>query len=191
MQGYNTMRIRNITIERQRGVALFISLVLLLVLTIIGVSSVQTTSLEVRMTRNEHDTLLAFQAAESALRDAEVAVELVASTDDFLTGASDGLHTVADLGDDENWQDDAIWGDANSVAAETDLENLAQPPRFIVEHIGTVERDENPFQDEGDDYGSGANVTDRVEMFRITALGIGATENSRVMLQTTYGRVMD
>ena len=58
------------TPTKQRGVALFISLVLLLVLTIIGVSSVQTTSLEVRMTRNEHDTLLAFQAAAASNLDA-------------------------------------------------------------------------------------------------------------------------
>ena len=57
------------------GVALFISLVLLLVLTILGVSVVQTTSLEIRMARNEHDSLLAFEAAESALRDAEAALE--------------------------------------------------------------------------------------------------------------------
>ena len=66
-------------VSRQRGVALFISLVLLLVLTIIGVSSVQTTSLEVRMTGNEHNAMLAFQAAESALRDAEDQLENVSA----------------------------------------------------------------------------------------------------------------
>ena len=185
------MKIRNINIDRQHGVALFISLVSLLVLTIIGVSSVQTTSLEVRMTRNEHDTLLAFQAAESALRDAEMAIELIGSTDDFTTGASDGLHVVADLGEDENWQDDGIWGDSTSATADTDLENIAQAPRYIVEHLGTVERDDNPFQDEGVDYGSAASIPDRVEVFRITALGVGATENARVRLQSTYGRIMD
>ena len=54
--------------HKQRGVALFISLVLLLILTIIGISAVQTTSLEMRMTRNQYDATLAFQAAESARR---------------------------------------------------------------------------------------------------------------------------
>ena len=49
--------------KKQLGVALFISLVLLLVLTIIGVSAVQTTSLEERMARNTHDNVLAFQSA--------------------------------------------------------------------------------------------------------------------------------
>ena len=44
--------------NKQEGVALFISLVLLLLLTIIGVSAVQTTSLELRMARNDNDTLI-------------------------------------------------------------------------------------------------------------------------------------
>ena len=61
--------------RKQTGVALFISLILLLILTIIGVSSVQTTSLEVRMSRNSYDSLLAFQAAEAALRDAQQTIE--------------------------------------------------------------------------------------------------------------------
>ena len=59
------------TMKNQRGVALFISLVLLLVLTIIGVSAVQTTSMEERMARNTHDSVLAFEAAEVALRTGE------------------------------------------------------------------------------------------------------------------------
>ena len=54
--------------------------------------------------------------------------------------------------------------------------------------VGTVERTENAYQID-DPYAFVA--TDRVQVFRITALGIGATEHARVMLQTTYGRVMD
>ena len=88
--------------SRQSGIALFISLVLLLVLTIIGVSSVQTTSLEVRMTRNEHDAMLAFQAAESALRDAEAQIETITTTTVFTDSGNGGLYNVAPLGDAEN-----------------------------------------------------------------------------------------
>ena len=95
--------------DKQKGVALFISLVLLLVLTIIGVSAVQTTSLEVRMTRNEHDTLLAFQAAESALRDAEVQLELITSTGAFTDTGNNGLYAIADIGDPEHWRDATVW----------------------------------------------------------------------------------
>ena len=90
--------------RQQQGVALFISLVLLLVLTIIGVSSVQTTSLEVRMTRNAHDSTLAFQAAESALRDAEEQLDGLVNTVDFTDAGNNGLYNVADLGDTEHWK---------------------------------------------------------------------------------------
>ena len=61
--------------KRQSGVALFISLVMLLILTVLGLSSVQTTSVQERMARNARDTNLAFQAAESALKDAEALIE--------------------------------------------------------------------------------------------------------------------
>ena len=60
---------------QQRGLALFMSLVMLLILTILGVSSVQNTSLQERMSRNALDSNLAFQAAESALRDGEDFIE--------------------------------------------------------------------------------------------------------------------
>ena len=100
---------------KETGVALFISLVLLLALTIVGVSSVQTTSLEVRMTRNEHDATLAFQAAESALRDAEEDLEAMASTAGFSDAGAGGLYNVARLGDPEHWEDSDVWSGDRSI----------------------------------------------------------------------------
>lgn len=166
--------------------ALFISLVFLLILTIIGVSSVQTTSLEVRMSRNEHDTLLAFQAAESALRDAEANLLTITSTAPFNDTA--GLYEQVPLGEAENWDIAGTWTGGDSIQAEV-VDGTAAPSRYIVEYIGPVLRDENAYQQE-DPY-SGAATVDRVEMFRITARGVGGTPNAQVMLQTTFGRIMD
>ena len=171
--------------QSQTGVALFISLVLLLILTIIGVSSVQTTTLELRMSRNEHDRLLAFQSAESALRDAEAALELVPSTA-FFDGTN-GLHQIADMGNDELWWAAATWTGGNSVIAPTAINGVAGPARYIIEHMGAIVRENNAYQQDGPYANASA---DRIEMFRITARGIGGTDNSVVMLQTTYGRVM-
>ena len=76
--------------KRQSGVALFISLVMLLILTMLGLSSVQTTSVQERMARNARDTNLAFQAAESALKDAEALIETFNSLALFTgSGAND------------------------------------------------------------------------------------------------------
>lgn len=173
---------------RERGVALFISLVMLLVLTIIGVSAVQTTSLETRMARNEHDVLLAFQAAESALRDAEVYLETVTSLAPFTDAGTDGLWTVADFGDDARWEQANVWVDATSEVAPTAVGVVADPPRYMIEHLATVLRDENAYQITGP-YAGGA--ADRIEVFRVTARGVGGTANAQVLLQTTYGRILD
>ncbi len=174
--------------QNQAGVALFISLILLLVLTIIGVSSVQTTSLEVRMTRNEHDSMLAFQSAESALRDAEALIETLASTADFTDAGNNGLYIVADMGDEAHYKDADVWEAANSRAADTNVDGVASQPRFIVEHVASVLREENAYQQD-DPYAVGA--ADRVEIFRITARGIGGSQNASVVLQSNYGRILD
>jgi len=174
--------------KRQRGVALFISLVMLLVLTIIGISSVQTTSLEVRMTRNEHDTMLAFQAAESALRDGEQQLEAITTTAVFTDGGNSGLYNVADLGDTEHWHSAGVWTAGNSVEAATDIDGVDAPPRYIIEHVASVLRENNAYQQE-DPYAAAA--TDRVEIFRITARGVGGSGDARVLLQSTYGRILD
>jgi len=77
--------------KRQSGVALFISLVLLLILTVLGLSSVQTTSLQERMARNARDTNLAFQAAESAVKDAEALIETFSSLVLFTAPGTEGF----------------------------------------------------------------------------------------------------
>lgn len=56
--------------RRQQGAALVIGLVLLLVLTILAVSGVFTSTMELRMVRNSQNQEHAFQAAEAAIEDA-------------------------------------------------------------------------------------------------------------------------
>lgn len=175
--------------RRQRGVALFISLVLLLMLTIIGVSGVQSTSLEVRMARNDHDGLLAFQAAESALRDAEDQLEIITSTVDFVDAGTNGLWTGSDIGDPQRWEDLSVFdSDTTSVEAPTAVDGVASAPRYIIEYVASVVREENAYQI-NDPYGQSAS--DRIEIFRVTALGTGGSDQSRVLLQSTYGRILN
>lgn len=178
--------------RRAQGVALFISLVLLLVLTIIGISSVQTTSLETRMARNEHDTLLAFQAAESALRDAETwlqtNVDSVDDTDVFSDGGANGLWLVADdPGESDRWLEANVWTGNGSVEADTALNEVSEAPRYLIEHLGDVSRTENPWQIRTD-Y---PDPVDRIAMFRITSRGVGGSANAQVLLQSTFGILVD
>src|SRR5262245_55624810 len=133
--------------RNQRGVVLFISLVLLLVLTIIGVSAVQTTSLEQRMARNTHDSVLAFEAAEVALRSGETFLRTnVNSTALFPVAGNNGLWKASDYGQTEHWQQANIWTGNNSVQLPANsVSNVYEQPRYIIEWVASVQRNENPY----------------------------------------------
>jgi type IV pilus assembly protein PilX len=176
------------SLKKQSGVALFISLVMLLVLTIIGVSAVQTTSLEERMARNSRDRLMAFQAAESALRDAEAFLETIVTTESFTDVGTAGQWTVAPFSTTARWMQPNIWKGGGSVVAANAVQGVATDPRFLIEHAATLVREENAYQLDDPYTGS---ASDRIEIFRITARGVGGTVNARVMLQSTYGRILD
>ena len=77
---------------RQRGIALFVSLALLLSLTIAAAIAAQTATLELRMVRYAQDERTAFHRAEGALARAEAALAAGATTVD---GA--GIERLAQL----------------------------------------------------------------------------------------------
>ena len=80
----------------QRGAALYVAMIMLLLLTLIGVAAMQVASLQQRMATNFNDFSLAFQRAEGVLRQGEF--ELQRS---FDTGAL-RAETYC-LGDATNW----------------------------------------------------------------------------------------
>lgn len=75
--------------NNQRGAILIIALVMLLLLTIIGLSSMRGTSLQESMAGNVRDSSLALQAAEAALRKGEgiVSEKFINNTLDTLDAA--------------------------------------------------------------------------------------------------------
>jgi type IV pilus assembly protein PilX len=56
--------------RHERGVALIMSLVILMILTILGITAMSTASLEEKMSGNTQESTRAFEAAESGLNDA-------------------------------------------------------------------------------------------------------------------------
>jgi len=59
------------SMHRQRGVVLYVSMIMLLLLTLLGVAAMQVATLQQRMATNYNDFGLAFQRAEGALRTGE------------------------------------------------------------------------------------------------------------------------
>ena len=104
----------------QRGAALFLSLLLLVLLTVTGVAAVQESGFESRMARNAHDGLLAFQAAEAALASGERMLQRFGSPG----AALDAVLPVRAYADLPPWLQPAATGHA-----------AAEAPRFLVEAV--------------------------------------------------------
>jgi len=65
----------NNTPHAQQGAVLVVALIMLLLLTVLGISSMRSTSMQERMAGNLRDESHALQAAEAAMRQGEAAVK--------------------------------------------------------------------------------------------------------------------
>jgi len=87
--------------DKQGGSALIVSLVILLVLTIIGVTSIGGTNLEERMAQNFENSAITFQAAESAITNVIFASDpggVGTNSNPFYSEASDPIVTAMTAG---------------------------------------------------------------------------------------------
>ncbi len=167
----------------QRGAALVVSLLILLVLTLIGVSGMQSTVLEERMASNTRERNIAFQAAESALRDAETYIDGITTTGDFDGTA--GL--FSDTQDEPDYTSAATWSDNATSVAANNVPGSASAPRYFIKRFGTITGTQGAMNitNYGDNKGSGDVTT-----FRITARGVGGNNDSaEVILRSYYGRI--
>jgi len=169
------MRKNNIHVgnHSQQGVVLVVSLVILLVMTLIGISAMKVTGLEEKMAGNSRNMNIAFQSAESALREAEKA--LATGTLPVFNGTN-GLYKATSP---QKWESVA-WSDNTKVAVYTGdtLSGVKSKPAYIIEELSTLAR-------------SGtieAGVPGVARYYRITARGTGSDDNSVVMLQSVFKR---
>ena len=157
---------------KQQGAVLVVSLIMLLVVTLIGVGSIRDTVLEERMAGNTRDRNVAFQSAESGLREAELLIEQISSLGNF--GNSAGLYSRTV--DEPAFSDDATWTNAsNHVVADSDY-GAYSAPRYMIKHTTTVTGSEGALNMSG--YGDNKGTGD-VAVFRITARGRNRAEFRR------------
>lgn len=169
------------TRNRQAGVVLAISLVMLLLLTLIGATGARVTGLDEKMAGNMRDRNLAFQAAESALNVGEAA----AAAATLLPCPADpanpvGFYQSRDANCDGVLETTPIWNSINwstqSVLYNGTLADIGSNPRYIVEDMGlTCVSPATP-----------CPAADQRRNFRITARASGGTADSLVMLQSVY-----
>jgi type IV pilus assembly protein PilX len=172
--------------DRQRGVALVIALVFLLLLTILGITAMSTTSLEEKMAGNVKDRNSAFQSAEITLAAGESWVANLLDKPSFPS-QSTGLYLTSSTDQPVwniiDWASNVVIYPNNPYgSASGSLTQVRTQPKYIIEDLGEV-REKSDSLNVSTDY-KGKGTTN----IRITARGTGFTDSAQVMLQTTYSR---
>ena len=127
----------------QRGAALMVVLILLLIMTLLGLTSLRGTMMEQRMSANAYDRNLSFQAAEAALREGEAVLAPGVDVTQFSAGCTNGMCTqqTAATGTLERWSNSATtWQNVSGTTLTTQLatEAGAGTPQYIIEYMGTA-----------------------------------------------------
>ena len=183
------------TRSRQRGAVLYIALILLLILTIIGIAAARLQTGEAVMARNDHNHQLALQAAEAALRDAEINLaignwsipQFAANTNGLYVLASEAQGAVAavapagSIADQINWN--ANYPAPNPAALTYTGPALSNAPasplltQVIIENLPPVAR-------AGDPLCTPSNQTQSCAVYRVTAHAVGADASASATLQS-------
>ena len=176
--------------QKQQGVALVVSLIILVSLTMLGLTSIQRTTTDLAMAGNQRETGLMFQAAEVGLDSAEDFIEASNTNADFEnTGPNNalGLYTVmASVATyySPNYFDDTTWTTASQTST-TSLDAYEQP-RYMIEYLG--DRSQNPLASVNIG-GYGTQQTGKiVSIYRSTTRGVGLTGNSFRYVQSYFGK---
>ena len=183
------------------GTALFMCLLMTAVVALLGMSGALVALQDERAGRNDRDRTLAFQAAEAALLDAQLDIEqppdtvrgalfgIAAPRFPAECGSGDVLLGLCDGAADAAWQrtdfSDATAAGARTVAygqftgqrMQAGIGALQQRlPRYLIE----AHADRRA--------GAAADLSAGPRLYRISAMGFGAQDGTRVLLQAWYRR---
>ena len=174
-------------VRRQKGITLIVGLILLLVMTMLGLTAVQVTTQQERMAGNLRDRNIAFQAAESALREGESA--LIRCVIDFNGNGAfdveansvDALAFIASAATTAEWTEDNsfLFDDFDDACTEPKTHGAvfqaAAAPRFFLERQPPVG-------------GSSleVGVSKDIQVTKVTSRGVGGSEAAVVVLQSSF-----
>jgi type IV pilus assembly protein PilX len=115
--------------DRQRGVSLVIVLVLLVATSLLGIAVLRSTAMQERMSANQRDRSLAFQAAESALRYAQDVVLAGGGWDTQVPTPDDCVAlSICPEGSAAAWR---------ALPAGTFDASRVSAPEYWIEYLGT------------------------------------------------------
>jgi type IV pilus assembly protein PilX len=171
---------KNGTNSRQNGATLVVAMLLLLVLTVLGLTTMNMSRLEERMAGNSRDLNLAFQGAEAGLRDAEERIKTWNSSPTTCSAAPCGLWQISTLPVDLRDQTLAWWttnAAEYGVAGSKEITEVTRDPMVVIEELAFV-GDTVSINPSGPPPGR--------QFYRITANSAGASDTAEVVLESTF-----
>jgi type IV pilus assembly protein PilX len=164
--------------NKQRGSALILSLLILLVMTMLGITAMSTSTLEEKMAANDRNQKVAFQNAELTLSQTETTVKQAGWKTDIkgALGTDPGFYgegTTLDYYNQSTWA-------ADSADCSTDADTQARTCS-IVQIVA-----EPPPLEAGGGYGQLNQSNMPAAKLLVTAQGSGANGVTRSMVQSTF-----
>lgn len=163
----------------QEGAVLIVSLVFLLLFTVIGLATMQSTNLQASMANNVQDRMMAFEAAEAALRAGEQTIASYTSSPDrvdpAITGSKPG---VGEVWATNTFQWSSVDWASDTIEYTATLDDVAKP-HYAVEFSAALETDPNNLG-----MNPSYNPVKRY-IYRVTAHATGLSQDTEVVLQST------
>lgn len=194
------------TLLQSKGISLVIVLLILVIVSILGVASIQISRMATQSARNERDNQIAWQAAEAALLDAEL---------DILGMPSTSTTSRGEVFDKKNTQLAMFLEDCGSEGKNKGLciaKSSGTPNWLSIDFLATSNQQYVEFGEfTSRTFQSGSpgiqpahnpryiieilddpniektkSVQNRKYIYRITAIGFGPNEKTQVVLQSIY-----
>lgn len=164
----------------QRGAALIVSLIIMVIMTLLGLAAIRGVTQQERMAGNSQSRSVSFQAAEKALRDIEQTIEAASPRITQTAGTCAVVSTLMTCGTPTasatpRWLDPAFtdWTDGTAVGTGS----LAVTPKYFVEYLG------NTYSCNPNDPSAAPDCY----RYRITVrVGGGTSGRAQAMLQSIY-----
>lgn len=154
-----------------KGAVLIMGMLFLLVLTILGATTMNSSSVQEKMTQNLRDSSLALNAAEAAIGEGEKWLAAQTAPPTPVTTCTQNPCTVWALGlggqtiqNTEQW-----WGTYGRPLSTNDFKGVYSQPRYLIE-----------------EYSASATALGAYNCYRINARGVGATADAVVNLESIY-----
>jgi len=172
--------------SKQQGFVLAFGLLLLLVMSLIGLTMMSSNRLETKLSGGERESAIAFQAAEAALRDGEADIEAIDPADGVAEAFPPASATGGHVGEDADEPDyfaAATWDDSLEMEQAIPEMPAGGQPRYITKHVGTIKSDSPEIGGVGDN-----PPVPTPDIFRVTARGTSRDGASVRLLQSYYAR---